>query len=155
MIKGFVEDLAAEDGVTPFTNAQEAWVVFTGQTDLPWLRVLKPGFRHCYVILNDGDHWISIDPMVCHTKVMVHHITSDFDLPRWLRARNLKVVAANIAPQQVCATWGLYSCVESVKRILGLHAFWVMTPYQLYKRLCRAERQITPFASMSTAPLSV
>ncbi len=116
-------------------KTQKAWVVFSGQTELPWLKILKPGFRHCYVIINDGDHWISIDPLSCHTEIMVHHLTPDFDLPSWLRRRNLKVVAADITPQQRQAPVSLYSCVESVKRILGVHDFWVMTPHQLYRRL--------------------
>jgi hypothetical protein len=26
-------------------------VVFSGTTDIPWLRVLKPGFRHCFALV--------------------------------------------------------------------------------------------------------
>jgi hypothetical protein len=29
-------------------NEQKAWVVFSGKSDLWWLSILKPGFRHCY-----------------------------------------------------------------------------------------------------------
>ena len=121
-------------------KVQRAWVVFSGQTDLPWLRMFKKGFRHCYVLINDGEHWISVDPLSCHTEVMVHHIAPAFDLPEWLRSRNLTVVPARIAPQTHSAPWFAHSCVEVVKRILGLHDFWVMTPYQLYKRLTREHR---------------
>ncbi len=114
---------------------QKAWVVFSGQTDLPWLRLLKPGFRHCYVIINDGENWISVDPLSCHTEVLVHHLSPDFNLPAWLEKRNLTVVPATITPQQTLAPMMVHSCVEAVKRVLGLHDFWVFTPYQLYKRL--------------------
>ena len=132
--------------------AQKAWVVFSGQTDLPWLRFLKPGFRHCYVLLNDGEHWISLDPLSCHTEIMVHHLAPDFDLPAWLRKRNLRVVRADITPQTVQAPWSVYSCVEAVKRILGLHDFWVMTPYQLYRRLTHGAPVRQPlFAGMMPA----
>jgi hypothetical protein len=32
-----------------------ALVVFAGHTDVAWLRrLLRPGFRHCFVALNDG-----------------------------------------------------------------------------------------------------
>lgn len=118
-------------------KTQRAWVVFSGQADLPWLRLLRPGFRHCYVLINDGEHWMSIDPLSCHTEVMVHHIAPAFDLPGWLRARNLTVVQADVRPQSRPAPWSVYSCVEVVKRILGLQDFWVLTPYQLYRRLTR------------------
>lgn len=116
----------------------QAWVVFSGQADLPWLRLLKPGFRHCYVLMNDGEHWISIDPLSGHTEIMVHHIAPAFDLPGWLSSRNLTVVKAQTQLRAQPAPWSIYSCVEVVKRILGLHDFWVFTPYQLYKKLTQS-----------------
>jgi len=36
------------------TTKTKAWVVFSGEADLPWLKILKEGYRHCYVLLNDG-----------------------------------------------------------------------------------------------------
>lgn len=116
---------------------QKAWVVFSGQTDMWWLKCLKPGYRHCYVLINDGEHWLSVDPLSCHTEIIVHHIAPDFDLPDWLRARNFKVVPATMTPQTSPAPWMVYSCVEAVKRILGLHKFWIITPWQLYKALVK------------------
>ncbi len=63
----------------------KAWVVFTGQTDRPWLRFLRPGFRHCFVLLNDGRQWMSFDPMLNHIEVKIQHsVNADFDLPNWL-----------------------------------------------------------------------
>lgn len=114
---------------------QSVWVVFSGQADLKWLRILKPGFRHCYVILNDGEHWISLDPLSGYTEVKVHHIAPDFDLPAWLIARDMIVVQARIAPKCKQAPIAIHSCVEAVKRVLGLHAPLIVTPYQLYKKL--------------------
>ena len=116
---------------------QEAWVVFSGQADLPWLKILKPGFRHCYVLINDGEHWISIDPLSCHTELMVHHIAPQFDLPGWLTSRGYTVITAPITPKRTVAPIGIYSCVEAVKRLLGIHNRWVMTPWQLYKTLVK------------------
>ena len=115
---------------------QNAWVVFSGETDLPWLRFLKPGFRHCFVLMNDGRHWISIDPLANHTEVKVHHVPSDFDLPQWLADRGQKVVAAPVCrTRRRVAPVGFFTCVEAVKRVLGLHDGLVMTPWQLYRRL--------------------
>lgn len=114
-------------------KSQKAWVVFSGQADLLWLKILKPDFRHCYLLLNDGDHWISIDALSCHTEVTVHDLAPDFDLPAWLAARDLKIIPATLTPQTCQAPWTFYSCVESVKRILGIHDRWIITPWQLYK----------------------
>lgn len=115
---------------------QNAWVVFSGETDLPWLRMLKPGFRHCFVLMNDGRHWVSIDPLANHTEVTVHHVPASFDLPKWLADRGQKVVTAPVCrTRRNVAPVGLFTCVEAVKRVLGLHDGFVFTPWQLYRRL--------------------
>lgn len=122
-------------GLVTARKTQKAWVVFSGQADLKWLRLLKSGYRHCYVLINDGEHWVSIDPLSGHTEVTVHDLAPDFDLPAWLQARGMITIAAPITPQAKQAPPGLCSCVESVKRILGLHAPFILTPWQLYQKL--------------------
>ena len=51
-----------------------AWVVFCGDADLWWLRLLRPGFRHCFVALNDGTHWITMDPLSPHLEIAVQPV---------------------------------------------------------------------------------
>jgi hypothetical protein len=114
----------------------EAWVVFTGQSDLPWLKLLKKGFRHCYVLLNDGDHWLSMDPLSNYIDVSVHnHVPADFDLPMWLKTRGHTVVRAPVARIKKEAPWMMFTCTEAVKRVLGLHKRFILTPWQLYRHL--------------------
>lgn len=124
-------------------QAMKAWVVFSGQADRPWLRFLRPGFRHCFVILNDGRHWLSFDPMLNHIDLRVHdHVPGDFDLPGWLRARGQRVVAAPVdRSRQDPLPLTLFTCVEAVKRVLGLHRFFVLTPWQLYCHLADFHRK--------------
>ena len=42
----------------------KAYVVFTDNTSLWWLRLLKPGFRHCYLLLScrGGRCWLELNP---------------------------------------------------------------------------------------------
>jgi hypothetical protein len=121
---------------TMMHSGLSAWVVFTGETDLPWLCFLKPGFRHCFVLMHDGKHWISVDPLANHTEVTVHHVPSDFNLPEWLAKRGQKVVRAQVCRTRMrVAPVGLFTCVEAVKRVLGLHDGLILTPWQLYRRL--------------------
>jgi hypothetical protein len=117
-----------------------AWVVFSGQADMAWLRILKPGFRHCYVLLNDGHHWLSIDPLSSHTDVRVHHLPAAFDLPLWLQDRGYKIVGTRIERRRKEAPWGLFTCVEAVKRVLGLHKRFIITPWQLYRHLVKHQQ---------------
>ena len=118
-------------------EGQNAWVVFSGQTEISWLKCLKPGFRHCYVLINDGERWTSIDPLSHITEVSVHHhVPVDFDLPKWLETRGNHVVRAPLRRDVTKpAPFMLFTCVEAVKRVLGIHRRAVFTPWQLYQHL--------------------
>lgn len=115
----------------------QAWVMFSGKTELWWLKFLKPGFRHCYLLLNDGQRWVSYDPLSPHTEIAVHyHVPADFDLPGWLVQREqIAVPAALTWEKRKPAPLMLFNCVEAVKRVLGLHKRDIITPWQLYQYL--------------------
>ena len=123
--------------IQPESNHQTAWIIFTGKTDIWWLRFLKSGYRHCFIILNDGRRWMSIDPLAPYTDIQVYyHITPDFNLPNWLKEQgHTTLLCAVNKTHQKPAPFMLYTCVESVKRILGLHCWRIITPWQLYKHL--------------------
>lgn len=116
---------------------QSAWVVFSGQTELLWVRLLKPGFRHCYILLHDGAHWISLDPLASHIELTVHNLPAEFDLPAWLAERGQRILPAKIKHIKRAAPWTAFSCVEVIKRMLGIHKFTMITPWQLYCHLAK------------------
>lgn len=122
---------------------QQAYVVFTGRTDLQWLKWLKPGFRHCFVLLNDGRQWLSLDPLSNHMEVQVYnHLSGEFDLPGWLKKRGYSVVKAPVnRSHKRAAPVMLFTCVEAVKRVLGLHKARILTPWQLYRYLTTTPKQ--------------
>ncbi len=113
----------------------KAWVVFSGQADLPWLKILKEGYRHCYILLNDGKHWITIDPLSNYMDVSVHEVPLDFNLPLWMKNRGHIIMPAEIRHVDKQAPWMPFSCVEAVKRVLGIHKSFIFTPWQLYRYL--------------------
>ncbi len=119
--------------------ATRALVVFSGKADLGWLRLLRPGFRHCFVLLELGDSWICVNPLAHRTSVEVWSLDPATDLPGWLRAQEgLTVVETTLRqPPRRPSPIGLYSCVEAVKRVLGLQERWVLTPGQLHDHLMR------------------
>ena len=123
--------------LTSVEDGQKAWVVFSGQTEISWLKFLRPGFRHCYVLINDGERWTSIDPLSHVTEISVHHhVPADFDLPGWLGSRGNHVVRAPLRRDVTRpAPFMLFTCVEAVKRVLGIHRRSVLTPWQLYQHL--------------------
>jgi hypothetical protein len=123
---------------TPWTAA---WVVYRGETPLWWLRLLKPGFRHCLALLTDGRHWVAVDPLAGFTDVAVLDLPAEFDLPGWYRAQGLIVDAAPLRRPPGPAPWGPFTCVEAVKRLIGLRAPWVLTPWQLHHYLTGGNRE--------------
>ena len=132
-----------------------AWVVFSGQTDLRWLGVLKAGYRHCYVLLHDGRHWVSVDPLSNYMEVRVHHVPPDFDLPLWLADRGHRVMAAPMDhSSRRAAPFMLFSCVEAVKRVLGIRSRWIVTPWQLCRYLERFGKEASPDGVFCFNPLN-
>ncbi len=119
-------------------DAPRVWVVFRGEAELWWLRLLKPGFRHCFALLHDGRHWVIVDPLSPFTDVSVLDLPAAFDLPGWYRGMGMAVAPAPVRRGLTRpAPWAPFTCVEAVKRLLGLHAPAVLTPWQLYRRLAR------------------
>ena len=123
------------------TCFQKAYVVFEDNTTLAWLKVLKKGFRHCYLLLPlEGEGgFMELNPMSDRLFIGGLELPPGCDYIRVLRARNLtRVCEAPIqTPPAEPAPLGLFTCVEFVKRGLGLHRRGIFTPYQLYKYLAR------------------
>ena len=115
---------------------REALVVFSGNTDIWWLRWLADGFRHCFIAFNDGRRWITLDPLSHRTEVTVQDVAADFDLRGHYEGRGMQCVVAALAPTPLrCAPPGPFTCVAAVKRALGLRAPLVWTPRQLFRHL--------------------
>lgn len=128
--------------MTEQIQKQNAWVVFSGQADLPWLKMLRPGFRHCFVLLNDGQRWITFDPLSSRSEIVVHHLPETFDLPLWMQRRGYITVPSAVEQKHSPAPWAPFTCVEAVKRILGLHKRFIFTPWQLYRHLIQSSTQL-------------
>lgn len=127
-----------------FGQYQRVWIAFTDESRLWWLAWLRPGFRHCFAILNDGEHWLAVEPLASCMEITVLPPAPDFNLPGWLTAQGHKVVEAELQRKKMHpAPFAALNCVEVVKRVLGLRAPWIFTPYQLYRYLSQKFLQST------------
>lgn len=118
----------------------QALVVFHGEGAGFWPRVCgRPGFRHCFVALNNGRAWIELDPRGDGLHVSAE-VSAPFDLAGYYRAQGYVVVAASVAVtrRRYALPWA-FTCVETVKRVLGLQGWWLWTPWQLYRHLEKHE----------------
>lgn len=115
------------------------WHVFFVKSKLRhWLiNKLDPHFQHCYAVRESegGQFWIKVDFRYAFTDVQ---ILPKIDYPH-IRSIDKDAVIlsirAKINPKKGVSTLNIFNCVEQVKALLGIKAFWVITPYQLYRRL--------------------
>ena len=112
------------------------WIIFSNDTDIRALKLLKRGFRHCFMMMLQDDRWLLIDPRSNKTDIRILPHPQSFDFPRYYIEQGFTVVKAPAVstPQKILSPFPV-SCVETIKRILGLHHFWIITPYQLYKKI--------------------
>lgn len=123
----------------------EWWLVYLDTERRHWWnRFLQPGFQHVIALKRDGRIWIA---MRWHAEFLdVDVIRSDntpwamFPKAHIQRVVSLRKEGSIRSPAFV----GPITCVEFVKALLGIRAFWIRTPYQLFKHceahVCRANR---------------
>ncbi len=115
---------------------RRALVGFSGDAGVWWLGLLKPGFCHCAVAIDDGQGgFIFYNPLFSATELARISGGEQTALAQMQRG-GFRVMATttNDMPERPLAPMP-YNCVEGVKRALGINAPWVLTPWQLYSHL--------------------
>ncbi|PHK95882.1 hypothetical protein CR162_05970 [Pseudoroseomonas rhizosphaerae] len=118
---------------------QQVWIGFGGQADQPWLRLLRPGFRHCFAAIRDRQGWSLVEPLSGRLLVSRAGVAAEFDLPAFYRRAGLSVVGPFRPGPPAGDGWlpniSLYSCVQLCRAVLGAGAPWAFTPHGLYQAL--------------------
>lgn len=128
-----------------------ALVAFSGQTELAWLRLLRPGYRHCFALVESrsadaaGDGiaaWVLYNPLSNGTQLAMWPHLDEESIRAWLSQQGYVVLETHAQPISARVFgWRPYTCVEAVKRVLGLHAPTVFTPWQLYRHIKKIENR--------------
>jgi hypothetical protein len=117
---------------------QQAFIVFGGQADQPWLRLLRPGFRHCFAALSDATGWTVLDPLTGRLVVARLDLPPGFDLPAFYRRAGLTVLGPFV-PAEPCArllpSVAPFSCVSLCRAVLGAGAPFALTPFGLFRSI--------------------
>lgn len=116
-----------------------AAVVFVDQGAGVWLRPLQPGYRHCFIALRQHPGlWLICDPLKDRIEITAVELERDEALVDAYRAAGHRVWLGTTLPQAArprVSVPGLLTCVAVAKRLIGLRAPWVVTPFQLYRHL--------------------
>ncbi len=96
--------------------------------------LLKPGFRHVFVALQNGNFWIRIDGMA---GVPVAEVVAgaDYDLATFYRGEGFTVAEVKVANQPVRVPLVNANCVGISKGFLGIRKPLIVTPHGLYRYL--------------------
>lgn len=121
------------DTVTP---GDRAIFIFSGESDLKFLKLLKPGFRHCCLMIEANQYWIFYNPMSHVTTMRIYSGLSLDEIVSWFHRCGHTVVCCRVSvPRNFDVSVRPYTCVEAVKRLLGMTAPRVVTPWQLFRSL--------------------
>ena len=116
---------------------QALWIAFGGGADQGWMRLLRPGFRHCFAALRDESGWTVLDPLSGRLLVTRLEVDSAFDLPGFWRRAGCRVLGPFVpaAPARMLPAVMPFSCVSLCRALLGPGAPFAVTPYGLFRRL--------------------
>lgn len=119
-----------------FSYNSEAVVVFADATSLKMLRIFRKNFRHCFVAIRHEGRWVICDPLSNFMGLAVIENVSSEELIAWYTQQGSTAIRTVVRPPRgQPAPVRPFTCVEAVKRALGIHAGWVLTPWALYRYL--------------------
>lgn len=112
-----------------------ALVVFFDPEGARFQWLLKPGFRHVFACIDDGNYWTLFDARDARPVVQTVH-ASDYDVRGYFEEQGYVVVEVEQgAPLKTPLI--VANCVGFIKAVLCIHAPLAQTPYQLYRHLSR------------------
>lgn len=134
---------------------QDYYVIFRNSNH--WTgRMLKPGFGHVFLLINDGFNWTIINPthdlMVFSilpyepTESVIETMLDDTHTTIKLK------ICGNIDANTSFNILNPINCVTAVKYFLGIRRI-IYTPFSLYKYLIKVERGILTDKSILTIEL--
>jgi len=119
------------------SSIRDIYIIYQNNTSLWWLKFLKKGFRHCYLLVHykKDNVLIKLDSL---SNVMLVDMKKDIKIYDYI---NYLSTNADIQIQKVrvgkleedVMPVSLFSCVSFVKRFLGVRSYSTLTPFQLYK----------------------
>lgn len=121
----------------------KAIVVFRENQGLWWLRFLKSGFRHCFIILETDRGCVWVDPVSNRFSIKILEGHELKGLVAWYRNMDMKVLEVSVLDSPGKSfIWAPLTCVEVVKRLIGLNTMFICTPWQLYKYIKRTKSEL-------------
>jgi len=121
---------------------KDAFVVFEDNTTLWWLKFLKRGFRHCKMYIKITKKiYIEINPLSNQMFIFMHVFEKESEFNKVIHRKIYLKTKVKDAPLKT-APFGVFTCVEAIKRAVGIHKFSIITPYQLYRYILSCRKKV-------------
>ena len=117
----------------------EYYICFGGNKTHWWTGFLKNGFYHCFLLAHEKNQWLIIDHVIGYTDIVFLENANPINT---VRNKGYMVVKAesNLSTNKKCHIFRPFTCVETVKHILGIANPFIFTPYQLYKYIKKEQK---------------
>jgi hypothetical protein len=122
-------------------NEVDCLVIFEHRHAAGPMRLLRPGFRHCFCVLANGSDWLICDPLKGSLVLELVRLRDAFDITRhFVDTGRHVLVGAKPSPPPTTLRIRPLTCVEIVKRLIGIDAPCIFTPYQLFRHLLHRDK---------------
>ena len=119
-----------------------AYVVFENNVTLWWLHILRKGYRHCKIYVQMSEKiYLEVNPLSNQTFIFLHFFENHAEFKKVIH-KSCFIKTKIMQSELKSAPIGAFTCVEVVKRILGIHNFWIITPLQLYNFLIGCRKKV-------------
>ena len=123
-------------------KGKDVYVVFEDGTSLWWLRFLRHTYRHCRAFIKITPKiYIELNPLSNQMFLFVHIFDNSRQFYKVIHKMNYVKTRIENAPLKTAPAF-CFTCVEAIKRLLGIHNFWIITPYDLYTYLISCRKKI-------------
>lgn len=118
-------------------------VVFTSGIDSYWwLKVLKKGYRHCFVLyplrLNGENLTVMLEPSTNYMKTVIFQNTIEEILADYGEITDtIECQVDNICLNKYSIE--VRTCVTIIKLILGKRWWWIQTPWRLRNKILKSD----------------
>lgn len=123
-------------------EGRQYWVLCTNTTVRHWWdRFLREGYRHCSLLIWEGVVWLHIEPTLDRTRVAIIEHYEPTSPAEWVEDPGARLFRAKPEGRRgrmrALSVLRPFTCVEEVKALLGIRAWWIFTPWQLAQHLRR------------------
>ena len=119
------------------SECRDVFVVFVDHTECNWLKLLRSGFRHCFVGIREDKIWLICDSLKRHMDLFSIDTLGEIDLPTFYADQGHAVITGKrlLNTSRKHPSIELLTCVAVTKRLLGIQASGIWTPWQLFQLL--------------------